>query len=203
MLSNRLPDAKRAPRRNLVLFVVASCLLIGHISRSAAAEELGAPGRDLSLPMGVALWSVMQLVPSPLIVAEPHAFGGGVRWQVTPFIFSFGVAERPVRLFVVEPVARHSGGLELYVSPEWTCCAPGTDSGWLARIGTRLYVPLVGRGESAALSLGASYVYENHRHHAAAELGIWTLSSIVGFTATVAPTMQGRRLIFAFNLRYL
>lgn len=186
-----------------VVPLIASYLLVALASRNAGAEELGAPGRDLSLTTGVALWSVMQLVPSPLIVADPHAFGAGLRWQVTPLVLSFGVEERPVRWFIVEPVARHSGGLEIYVSPEWTRCAESSDSGWLARIGARVYLPVAGRGESAAASLGASYVYENGRHHAAGELGVWTLSSMVGFTATLAPTMERRALIFVLNLRYL
>jgi hypothetical protein len=203
VLSAKPLDATCAPRKKLLLLAAASYLLILHSTRSASAEELGAPGRNLNLTTGVAVWSLLQLVPSPLIVADPHAFGAGVRWQITPFMFSYGVAERPVRLFIVEPVARHSGGVEFYASPEWTCCAPGSDSGWLVRLGSRVYLPIVGRGESAAASFGGSYVYENHRHHAAGELGIWTLSSIVGLTATIAPTMQGRLLMFGFNLRYL
>lgn len=185
------------------MLAAASFLLVGHVTPSASAEELGAPGRDLNLATGVALWSVLQLVPSPLIVADPNAFGGGVRWQITPFMVSFGVAERPLRLFIIEPVARHSGGVEFYASPEWTCCAPGSDSGWLVRLGSRAYLPIVGRGDSAAVSFGGNYVYENERHHAAGELGLWTLSAIVGLTATLAPTMQGRLLVFGFNLRYL
>lgn len=203
MLSDKPLDANCAPRKKLVLLVTATYLLIGHSTRSASAEELGAPGRDLNLTTGVALWSVLQLVPSPLIVADPHVFGAGVRWQLTPFMVSFGVAERPVRLFIVEPVARHSGGFEIYVSPEWTCCTPASESGWLVRFGSRMYLPVIGRGESAAVSFGGSYVYENDRHHAAGELGLWTLSAIVGLTATLAPTMQGRLLMFGFNLRYL
>ena len=63
----------------------------------------------------------MQLVPSPLFVVGSGNVGGGLRWQVTPFLYSFGVAAKPVRAFVVEPVARHAGAIELYASPEWAC----------------------------------------------------------------------------------
>ena len=34
----------------------------------------------------------MQLVPSPLFVVGTGNVGGGVRWQVTPLVYSFGVA---------------------------------------------------------------------------------------------------------------
>ncbi len=128
--------------------------------------------------------------------------GAGMRWQVTPLLYSFGVAERPLRAFVIEPVARHTGAVELYFSPEWACCAPHQASSWLARPGARMYLPLRLRGESLSASLGASYYFGNPRHGAAVELGLYTLASIFGFTLTVAPTLTGRELIAALTLHF-
>lgn len=126
-----------------------------------------------------------------------------MRWQVTPLLFSFGVAEKPMRFFYIEPVARHSGAVEVYGSPEWTCCAGPGQSGWLARAGARFYLPVVGRGESACMSFGGAYNYENQRHGFGGELGLYVLSSMVGITATLAPQMTGRELIFGLELHYL
>lgn len=146
--------------------------------------------------------ATLQLVPSPLLVAGSDGPGFGVRWQLTPFAYSFGITERRLRYFLIAPVARHAGAIELYASPEWTCCSRREESGWMARLGTRIYLPAVGRGEVLALSLGGSYTYENRRHGGAAEFGIYTFSSIVGLSVTVAPWLVGREVLIALSLRY-
>lgn len=146
--------------------------------------------------------AALQLVPSPLLVAGSGGAGGGLRWQVTPFVYSFGITERRLRYFLVAPVARHVGSMELYASPEWTCCAPRGESGWMARLGSRIYLPVIGRGEVLALSLGGSYTYENRRHNGAAEFGLYTFSSIVGVSVTLAPWLSGREALIALALRY-
>jgi len=146
------------------------------------------------------LWAAAQLVPSPLLVAGARGPTAGVRWQVTPLLYSFGVTQRYWRSFAVSPVARHSGAIELYLSPEWACCAANADSNWLGRLGTRLYVPAIGRGESLVVSVGGSYFYENRHHGGAAELGLYVLSSLLGISVTVAPRLVNREVILALTL---
>jgi hypothetical protein len=128
--------------------------------------------------------------------------GGGMRWQVTPLLYSFGIAEGPVRSFLVAPIARHSGSVELHISPEWACCAPGDANGWLVRAGLRLYLPLLERGERLSWSVGGSYYRAADGGGAAADFGIYTFNGIIGLNVTVSPWLSQREVITAFTLRY-
>jgi hypothetical protein len=169
-------------------------------ARVARADDVGAPVRVSPLS-AAGVWTAMQLVPSPLFVVGTGNAGGGVRWQVTPIVYSFGIAEKPVRAFVVEPVARHAGAVELYVSPEWACCAAAGTS-WIGRGGARLYLPLVGRGESLSGSVGASYYRASGGDGLSMEMGAYALFGTVGLTITFSPTLAGRETILALALRY-
>ena len=154
-------------------------------------------------PLAAAVvWGVAQLIPSPLYVASSNRVGGGVRWQITPLVYSFGVAARPVRAFIIEPVARHTGAIELYGSPEWACCAPGDATSFIARAGVRLYLPLIGRGEALTGSLGGSYYRAGDGDGASVEVGVYALFASVGLTVTVSPRLVGREVITALHLRY-
>lgn len=149
-----------------------------------------------------ATWAVAQLIPSPLLVTGQHHVGGGLRWQLTPLLYSFGIAERPLRTFFVSPIARHSGSLELHVSPEWACCARGQTSSWLLRAGLRLYLPLVEHGERLSWSLGATYYRAAGENGASADLGLWTFNGVLGLDVTVSPWLTRREVITALTLRY-
>lgn len=169
---------------------------------TASEQEAGSPGRVMSPALAAGLWTTAQLVPSPLLVTSSDHIGGGVRWQITPLLYSFGVTAHPWRAFVIEPIARHSGSIELYGSPEWACCAPGGHTSWLARGGARLYLPLIERGESLSWSLGGSYYRAAGGGGGAAELGIYTISGVFGLTVTVSPVLARRELITALSIRY-
>lgn len=77
-----------------------------------------------------------------------------------------------------------------------------SESGWLLRAGSRVYWPVIGRGESLAMSLGGSYYYENHRQAGSGELGFYTFASMLGVTLTASPWLTGRELIITLSLRY-
>ncbi len=147
-------------------------------------------------------WAATQLVPSPLLVIGDGHVGGGMRWQVTPLLYSFGISEGPGRAFFVAPIARHSGSVELHVSPEWACCAPDDASGWLVRAGLRFYLPLLERGEKLSWSLGGSYYQAAGSRGAAADLGAYTFNGIVGLNITVSPWLAQREVIAALTIRY-
>jgi hypothetical protein len=147
-------------------------------------------------------WAIAQLVPNPLLVVGDGHVGGGLRWQLTPLLFSFGIAERPVRSFFVSPIARHSGSVDLHVSPEWSCCAAGGDHSWLARAGLRVYLPLIEHGEVLSWSVGASCYYAADGVGPAGDLGIYTLFGVLGLTVTVSPLLSQREVIAALNIRY-
>jgi hypothetical protein len=194
----------------LILTALVSIAMMMAAQRSAYAANDAAyaeceeqrPAVPLSPFAAAMVWSLMQLVPSPLYVASSNRVGGGVRWQITPLVYSFGVAARPVRAFVIEPVARHSGAIELYGSPEWACCATGDATSFIARGGLRLYLPLIGRGEALTGSLGGSYYRAGDGHGPSVEVGVYVLFASVGLTVTVSPRLTGREVITALHLRY-
>jgi hypothetical protein len=187
---------RRANRVLLLLWLLTSAASV------RAEDQAHAPSRTLSPWLAGGLWTIAQLIPSPLFVVGSDSVGGGVRWQLTPLVYSFGVAARPLRSFVIEPVARHCGAVELFVSPEWACCTPRRTTNWLARTGARVYLPLVLRGESLAVSFGGSYAFASPHGVVAGELGFYTLSSIFGLTVTVAPWLTGREVIGALSFHY-
>jgi len=121
---------------------------------------------------------------------------------VTPLVYSFGVAAHPFRAFVVDPVARHAGAIELYGSPEWACCASTDATSWIARVGTRLYLPIIGRGESLSASIGGSYFRAGDEDGVAGELGAYVLYGVFGLTLTIEPTLRRREVIGALAIRY-
>jgi len=166
----------------------------------AQAEEARTP---FSLSPGVAVlaWAAVQLVPSPLLVYGSGDVYPGLRWQVTPLLYSFGIAARPFRSFLVSPIARHSGSVELYGSPELVGGAEGA-SPLVFRAGSRVYVPLVGRGESLSWSFGGSYFHASGCDSASAELGIYAYLGVLGLTVTVSPAFARREIITALNIRY-
>jgi hypothetical protein len=183
--------------------------LIAISADARAAEDAGKTEREEQRPAvritplaAAMVWGLAQLIPSPLYVASSNRVGGGVRWQITPLVYSFGVAARPVRAFIIEPVARHTGAVELYGSPEWACCAPGDATSFIARAGVRLYLPLIGRGEALTGSVGGSYYRAGDGDGPSVEVGVYALFASLGLTVTVSPRLTGREVITALHLRY-
>ncbi|HEY0464307.1 MAG TPA: hypothetical protein VGC79_08870 [Polyangiaceae bacterium] len=160
--------------------------------------------RVVSPVAAVGVWAVAQLIPSPLLVIGKEHVGGGLRWQLTPLLYSFGIAERPVRTFLVSPIARHSGSIELHVSPEWACCAPDEQSSWLVRLGLRLYLPLLEHGEQLSWSVGGSYYHAaggGDQNGGAADLGLFTFNGAFGLNVTVSPWLTRREVLTALTIR--
>ena len=185
------------------LQVLAFCFCAAQTAYGADEHEtLGAPGRTMSPTLATSVWTVAQLVPSPLLVTSSSHVGGGVRWQITPLLYSFGVSARPFRALIVEPSARHSGSVEVYGSPEWACCAPDQSTSWLVRAGTRVYLPAIERGETLSFSLGGAYYRAAGGGGGSGELGVYTLYGVLGLTVTISPALQRREVITALSIRY-
>ena len=144
-------------------------------------------------------WAVTQLLPSPEYVGGQGASYFGLRWQLTPVLYSFGINRKlsPWRFFVVEPLTRQSGSIELFFSPEYVF---GLST--VLRTGLRSYFPLVQHGEYLSLSLGAShYLLEGHSG-AAVEAGAYVLFGIVGAQVTYSPSHLPTEWIATLRLRY-
>jgi len=182
---------------------LVACLALG--ASNARADEVAmepAPKPRVMSPVAaVGVWTVAQLVPSPLLVIGEQHVGGGMRWQLTPLLYSFGISARPWRTFLVSPIARHSGSIELHVSPEWACCAPDERSSWLVRTGLRLYLPLLEHGEKLSWSLGGSYYRAAGGGGGSADLGIFTFNGAFGLNVTVSPWLTRRELSTTLTIR--
>jgi hypothetical protein len=150
------------------------------------------------------LWLLAQFAPSPQLAYGDGTARYGMRWQLTPLLYSFGIHRElsPWRVFVVEPVVRQSGSVELFVGPEFIWSGGGLAKGWFWRSGVRSYFPLVERGEYLSVSIGASYFDFAGRSGVAYEVGAYALYGIVGVQLTWAPGGGPAATIATLRLRY-
>ncbi|WP_437590066.1 hypothetical protein [Sorangium sp. So ce1000] len=162
----------------------------------AAATE---PGIRLTRP-----WFVVQLLPSPELWLEPDGAHFGFHWQVTPLLYSFGINRKlsPWRAFIVEPLTRHAGSIELFTSPGYVARPGAFADRWVLRGGVRSYFPLVDRGDYLSCSLGGSAMVARGQVAASYEAGIYTLFGAFGVQVTATPTAALRSTTITLNIRY-
>jgi hypothetical protein len=125
----------------------------------------------------------------------------GLRWQLTPLVWSWGVNRHVSRWrsFVVDPLARHSGSLELSTAFEYFF---GHVDRAIVRPGVRAYFPLAHRGEYLSASLGTStYAYDG-KMRVAYDVGAYILFGIFGVQVTIAPQNEPLTAIGTFRIRY-
>jgi hypothetical protein len=168
---------------------------------SAAAESAHGATEPAIRP--TLLWAALQFIPSPEVIVMADGAHAGMRWQVTPLLYSFGRNPKlsPLRSLVVEPVVRHSGSIELYVSPEYVAAGARAESRWMLRVGLRSYVPVLHKGEYLSLSAGGSGFSFQGRGGAAYEVGVHVLNGLFGLHVTVSPSAPLRSAIFTLGVR--
>jgi hypothetical protein len=198
---------RRSALRSLALLHAALLFAAPRAARAADTADTAAPpptepsaaAWDASL-----LWAAAQLVPSPEAVVWNGAARLGLRWQVTPLLYSFGLNRKltPFRSFLVEPIARHSGSIELHVSPELLAgpLAAGTER-WLLRVGLRSYFPLLYRGDYLSASVGGALLHAGALNGASFDAGIHALGGFVGLRASYCPTPGLRVLTVGLEIR--
>lgn len=157
------------------------------------------PAIHVTLP-----WAATQLLPSPEWYLEPDRVSFGIRWQVTPLLYSFGVNRKlsPWRSFIVEPLVRHAGSIELFGSPEYLTVTPSFRDNWLLRGGLRAYFPLAQRGDYLSCSLGGSVLYFRGHPAMSYEAGLYTFYGILGVQVTYTPTPALRSTALTLSIRY-
>ncbi len=145
-------------------------------------------------------WLVTQAIPSPELVVGNEGARFGMRWQVTPFLYSFGIHRRlsPIRTLIVEPIVRHSGSIEFFVSPEWVAYKGGTT---LVDVGVRTTIPLLHRGEYLSASLGVAHTSFDGWSGVRYEGGIYVLFGVLGAVVAVSPTPELAPVSTALTLR--
>jgi len=156
-------------------------------------------------------WLGLQLLPSPEV-----AFGNvrpagktdaeietafGLRWQLTPVLWSWGVNRRVTRwrFFVVDPLARHSGSIEIPLNLEYIW---GHVDRMVVRPGVRAYFPLAHRGEYLSMSLGTSTYAYDEQMRVAYDAGLYILYGTLGIQATVAPNHGPLSAIGTIRIKY-
>lgn len=216
-------------RRTLLATVLLSSVPLLAVSSTARADDLEssvlvqdvhrAPQPDTTLGFQspsffpTAAWLGSQLVPSPELAfgrqrhidptgkaESDYSPSFGLRWQLTPVLWSFGVhpSQSRWRFFVVDPIARQSGSLELSTTFEYI---GGHIDRVLARPGLRVYLPIAQKGEYLSASLGTSvYSYDGFR--VAYDVGLYTLGGFLGLQLTVAPAHAPLAAITTIRLRY-
>lgn len=155
-------------------------------------------------PLPTPAWIVTQLIPSPEL-----AFGGpraraGVRWQLTPVLWSFGTYRKvsPWRFFVAEPLQRVGGSVELFASPEWIDRGTRAEDAWILRAGVRATFPLVEHGEALALSLGLAPWWRDGSLGIGVEAGLATVFGVLGVFYTFSPRLTDVEHLLTLRVRY-
>lgn len=175
-------------------FVLVGWLVLAPLG--ASADD----GAHDAHPRPSPLWLALQLVPSVEVAAGEAGAAFGLRWQVTPFLYSWGINQRlsPFRAFVVEPLVRHSGSVELFAAPGLSI---GDAVEATLRAGARTYLPLIEHGETLSMSVGVAYQRAGPEDAVAFELGLYTLYGLVGLQLSVAGPDSRLPFIASLSLR--
>jgi hypothetical protein len=144
-------------------------------------------------------WALFQLIPSPEFgFDETGETSFGLRWQITPLLYSFATDARldRWRWLLAEPIVRQSGSTELFISPEYLA------SRWGGRLGVRSYFGLIGRGDYLSVSIGSSYFRFCGYDGVAYEAGAYGLFGTLGVQVSYAPGGGPASWVSTLRLRY-
>lgn len=202
----------QGPRRVLVTLILAvafvSSLALGAPAEHPAdgvgssSEGDATDVRD-ARPQVRGTWLVLQAIPSPGLAFGERGVHGTMTWQVTPLLYSWSLDRRlsPLRFFVVEPLVRQSGSVELFVSPEYVGRGLG-EANYGFRAGARAYFPLTERGDGLSFSLGASARWFVDEPGVSFDVGLYTLFGGLGLLVTVSPGFEDNLVQSALRIRY-
>lgn len=177
------------------------------IAAPASATVGGTQRRATATPPGTRLtlaWALTQLLPSPELGWGNGGAVFGLRWQVVPLLYSFGIDRRlsPFRSFVVEPLVRTSGSLEVFVAPEYLAIDDSVSRRFGFRVGVRAHFPLIEHGDYLSVSLGTAYARFADRESASYQFGAYLLFGFIGLEQSILPGLEEARWIGTLNVRF-
>lgn len=148
-------------------------------------------------------WLVLQTLPSPGVAIGDDRARLALSWQLTPLLYNFAVDRRlsRFRYFVVEPLFRQSGSLELFLAPGYLD-RDGSAFDFGIRTGLRLYLPITERGDGLSLGLGSSVHWFEDRVGPSFDMGLFTLFGGLGLVVQTSPWFLEDRFDVALKLRY-
>jgi len=183
---------RRTSQRRVRVAGAAVISLLTVAASAAGADHHPTP----SIP-----WIITQAIPSPEVGFGSGRAVFGLRWQLTPFLYSWGVhrrAPRRFRTFVVEPPMRLSGSFELFGGPEWL-----RGERWFGRAGARSYFPVADRGEALAISMGMSAWSDGRSVGPSLEVGAHVLFGLFAALITHSPGLHRAEWTATLQVRVL
>lgn len=161
---------------------------LGSISMSAPARASLESPRD-PVPDVRASWLLWQLVPSPGVALGESGASPTLRWHLTPLLYSFGTDRRlnRFRWFVVEPLYRHAGSVELFADPFYIGRDRPARDRWGVNTGMRAHFPWLERGDALSYGFGASLLLLHEGVEPSFEAGVTTLFGVLALFVHVAP----------------
>jgi hypothetical protein len=165
--------------KNYILIISVLIIISGN---TAAQSEERTTAKYIS-------WALIQLFPSPVFYQDADENNSrlqfGLRWQLISLNLSFHSNKytSPVQFFMINPVRRFTGSLELFLQPEIY-----TSSFKYSQLnktglgaGARFVLPLKGEGEHVSYSIGwKTNMRANSIPYQSIELGIYAVFSMVG-----------------------
>ena len=145
---------------NFLKILITTLLILAFTKSSHSQDETKTSTKYLT-------WTILQAVPSPVLIQDSDNKNArvqfGLRWQVIPINISFRSNQytSPAQFFMINPVRKFTGSIELFLQPEWATAAFSYSN--LSRFGisagSRITFPLVNAGELFSGSIGAKYNY--------------------------------------------
>lgn len=178
---------------------LAATLALGLVCVGAHAGSAHAESRH---PVPTLPWAAAQLVPSPGHAWDRDGQTLSLRWQVTPFLYSWGIHRRAplrVRMFVVEPPLRNTGSVETWLAPEWL----RDGHRWIGRGGLRSTFPAEGLGEAVSVSVGTGLWTDGRDVGPVLEVGVYVLFGVFGVQLSHAPGLRHAEWAASLSWRVL
>jgi len=159
-------------------------------------------------------WTLFQTIPSPAFYQDRDESDSrlqfGFRWHITPINYSFNANKlvTPVQFFLVNPVRRYGGSVEILAEPEWA--TSGYQYSDLQRFnlaaGVRAFIPAIEYGEYLCFSIAGKYNIRKNKqdvssNYYSAEAGLYTLFGIAGIVFNYNFTSISKYNI-SLNLKY-
>lgn len=134
-------------------------------------------------------WIIYQAIPSFSWTSFPSQKNFAFEWEVAPLVYSWGMTKQvsPWSSFIVNPVRRFTGSIELIFSAQVYTSNPGASNfGYSAQL--LGHFPLIELGEHLALNLGVAQYVVNNLSSTYYVVGASSLFGLLHYNVKYAPS---------------
>lgn len=176
--------------------MVKEILLISFVFHAFCFSDSKAQDQEFALRKTTKFvnWSLLQLIPSPIVVSDANndnvRVQFGFQWQIIPINYSFRANKfvSPFQFIMINPVRRFTGSAELFVQPEVSLSDfkySGFDN-FAISTGGRFVIPIQELGENISASIGTKYTFRKNSitgetGYPGVEAGVYFLGGMIGF----------------------